>query len=171
MKTGLKATYDFSCRNHKFEIGKTYELSGTPIPCKYGFHYCKNPIDVLGYYPIKHTFRLLEIEDLGISITKYDKSVTNKLRVIREIPKEEYYQLFGIINNQLTTNYEAGYWTKQTFDENNNRIRYEDSFGDWTKYEFNENNNETYCESANGLWSKYEYDQNNKLIDAKFGQK
>jgi hypothetical protein len=65
MKTGYKATYNFACRDHKFEIGQTYELLGTPIPCQYGFHYCVNPKDVLDYYPMKNCFRLLEIEDLG----------------------------------------------------------------------------------------------------------
>jgi hypothetical protein len=60
MKTGFKATYDFMCKSHKFEIGQTYELPNQPIPCKYGFHYCQNPKDVLEYYSIKHNFRLLE---------------------------------------------------------------------------------------------------------------
>jgi hypothetical protein len=37
-------------------------------------------------------------------LTKEDKTATNKIRIIREIPKEEYYELFGVINNELTHN-------------------------------------------------------------------
>ena len=143
MKIGFKATYDFICRDHKFEIGKTYELEGIPVPCIYGFHYCVKPIDVLEYYPLQHNFRLLEIEDLGESITQEDKSVTNKIRIIREVPKEEYYSLFGIVNNQLTIAYKSGFWIKETFDEKNNEIYCEYSNGYWVKRTFDENNNET----------------------------
>jgi hypothetical protein len=169
MKTGFKATYDFMCIDHKFEIGQTYELPGTPIPCNYGFHYCIKPIDVIGYYPIKHNFRLLEIEDLGESITEGNKTVTNKIRIVREVPKEEYYSLFGIVNNQLTTTDEFGYWAKRTFDERNNRIRYEDSDNYWMKYEYDENNNEIYFENSNGYWQKF--DENNNEIDRKYVSK
>ena len=133
MKTGYKATYNFTCLDHKFEIGKTYKLKRTPVPCVYGFHYCVNPKDVLEYYSIQHDFRLLEIEDLGESITQGNKSVTNKLRVVREIPKEEYCSLFGIVNNELTITDSNGNWKKRKFDERNNEIYYEDSNGYWEK--------------------------------------
>jgi hypothetical protein len=169
MKTGFKATYNFMCRNHKFEIGKTYELQGIIVPCNYGFHYCINPIDVLEYYPIQHNFRLLEIEDLGTSVTDGNKTATNKLRVAREIPKEEYYSLFGIVNNQLTTTDEFGYWAKRTFDERNNRIRYENSHGYWTKFEYDERNNCIYYETSNRYWQKQTFDENNHRIDCESG--
>ena len=129
MKTGFKATYDFMCRDHKFEIGQTYELPGTPILCKYGFHYCVNSKDVLEHYPIRHNFRLLEIEDLGECIHSDDKSVTNKIRIVREIPKEEYYSLFNVVNNELTIINKYGSWERRTFDKNNNEIFYQTSFG------------------------------------------
>jgi hypothetical protein len=134
MKTGFKGTYNLTCIDHKFEIGQTYEVEGNPIPCQYGFHYCTNPIDVLKYYSIQNNFRLLEIEDLGDSVTEEDKTATNKIRIVREIPKEEYVQLFGIVNNELTTKSESdGCWEKRTYDQNNNLISYENSDGIWTK--------------------------------------
>jgi hypothetical protein len=170
MKTGFKATYNFVCRDHKFEIGQTYELPGNPIPCEYGFHYCQDPINVLGYYPIKHSFRLLEIEDLGESITEGNKSVTNKIRIIREIPKEEYYQLFGVINNELIIIAEDCTY-KRTFDENNNIIRFEDSSGYWEKIEYDENNNEIYSERSNGYWLKRTCDTNNNCLKTESGWK
>jgi len=163
MKIGFKATRDFYCRDHKFEIGKTYELPGTPIPCEYGFHYCVKPIDVLGYYPIQNDFHLLEIEDIGISIYHEDKIATNKLRVVREIPKEEYYELFGMINNELTINGLNGIWVKHKYDQNNNLIYLENSYGAWLKYEYDERNNLTYIEDSSGYHSIRTYDQNNNV--------
>jgi hypothetical protein len=192
MKTGYKATYDYICINHKFEIGHSYELSHKPIPCQYGFHYCVNPKDVLHYYPIQHKFRLLEIEDLGESITEGDKSVTNKIRIIREVPKEEYYPLFGIVNNKLKfvnifgclekrefdernncIYYEKsnGDWQKYTYDERNNKIRYEESGGYWVKHEYDERNNQIYYEDSNGYWDKYTYDVNNNYLKTERGHK
>ena len=164
MKTGFKATYNLICIDHKFEIGQTYELKGKPIPCHYGFHYCLKPKDVLEYYPIKHNFRLLEIEDIGESITKEDKTATNKIRIVREIPKEEYYQLFGIINNELTITRSSGNWEKRKFDERNNQICYEDSFGFCRKREYDERNNCVRYEDPNGYWVKFTYDERNNCI-------
>jgi hypothetical protein len=169
MKTGFKATYDFMCRGHKFEIGKTYELPGIPIPCQYGFHYCANPKDVLGYYLIRHNFRLLEIEDIGNSVTEGDKSVTNKIRIIREIPKEEYYPLFEIINNELKITGKDNTWTKYKFDENNNRVYFEISDGYCEKRSFDERNNQIYYEDSFGYWRKYSYDENDNIINYEYG--
>jgi hypothetical protein len=164
MKIGYKATYDFICRGYQFEIGQTYELPNKPIICQYGFHYCVKPKDVLVYYSIRHNFRLLEIEDLGESIVKEDKSVTNKIRIIREVPKEEYYQLFGVFNNELTITDKSGYCGKYKFDERNNQIYSQDLFGNWDEREYDERNNCVYIKSSNGYHTKQTYDENNNLI-------
>ena len=37
------------CRDFQFEIGKEYEEPKASI-CETGFHFCENPMDVLGYY-------------------------------------------------------------------------------------------------------------------------
>ena len=171
MKTGYKATYDFTCLDHKFEIGQTYELEGTPIPCEYGFHYCVNSKDVLKYYMIQRNFRLLEVEDLGESIVKEDKTVTNKLRVVREVPKEEYYPLFGIINNELTITNESGNCEKRKFDERNNCIYLEYSSGFWKRRKFDQNNNCIYVECSNGYWQKNTYDESNNCLKTERGHK
>ena len=168
MSTGYKGSYNFTCRGHKFEIGQTYELKEKPIICQYGFHYCQNAIDVLKYYPIAHEFRLLEIEDLSKNTkTENNKSVTNKIRIIREIPKEEYYQLFGIVNNQLKITDEFG-WTKYTYDERNNQISFKNSNGFSIRYEYDKNNKQIYSENSRGEWVKHEYDQFGRKKHSKF---
>ena len=169
MKIGYKATYNFICRGHKFEIGQTYDLPNKPIMCEYGFHYCVNPKDVLEYYSIQHDFRLLEIEDLGESITEEDKTVTNKIRIVREVPKEEYYPLFGFINNKLIIIYEYGCWVRSEYDERNNRIYYEDSNGFWVKCEYDERNNRIYFLDSTGCCEKREFDERNNCIYYEYG--
>lgn len=45
----------------QYEIGKEYEHEGEVKPCRSGFHACKSPLDVLGYYP-PNTSRYCEVE-------------------------------------------------------------------------------------------------------------
>jgi hypothetical protein len=45
---------DLSCRGFKFEIGKTYEVSGKIEACSNGFHACpteEHPLSVFEFYP------------------------------------------------------------------------------------------------------------------------
>lgn len=85
---------DLKCRGFQYEIGKEYEHKGEIELCKEGFHFCKSIIDVKDYYDITdENCRLCEIEAIGEVIEGDDKCVTNKIKIIREISKEEMYVL------------------------------------------------------------------------------
>ncbi|MFA7585571.1 MAG: hypothetical protein WCY11_05145, partial [Novosphingobium sp.] len=43
---------DFTCRGFQFEVGKSYEATGTIKACYNGFHACEGPFDTLRYYPL-----------------------------------------------------------------------------------------------------------------------
>ena len=113
MKKAYKATYNGKCRDITYEIGKTYTYSGTISLCKSGFHFCNDFDSLLEYYPMQSDLKIFEIEVLGEVITKGNKSVTNILKVIKEIPLNDF--------KKELKNYE--------YDENNNLIHFKDSDG------------------------------------------
>lgn len=129
-----KGTDNFKCINITYEVGKTYTFEGEIKLCKTGFHFCKNPDNVFSYYNYNKDFVLLEVEILGKTVNGTDKSVTDKFRVIREVPKSEYNSIFinykfdgrnNLIHSKNSSNYES--W--QEYDERNNRIYFRDSNG------------------------------------------
>ena len=74
------------CRGFRYEIGKTYEFEGAPIPCKQGFHFCKSIPETYIFYPKSNHTRICQIEALGDISTDDDiKYVTNKIRIVEEI--------------------------------------------------------------------------------------
>jgi len=69
---------DLKCRGFQYETGKEYSTDKA-VACKTGFHYCENPMDVLGFYaPCDDTGtpnRFCEVEGSG----DFDKSKSDKL--------------------------------------------------------------------------------------------
>jgi len=104
---GYKAlSSDFSCRGHKFEVGKTYELPEGQAPelGKRGYHFCLIPEDCDKYYPKSARTRYAEVEAFEV-ITKDDNCVARKLRIVREIPQSEFHKQSGCFSNSLRTVY------------------------------------------------------------------
>ncbi|OMD93009.1 hypothetical protein BSK49_01090 [Paenibacillus odorifer] len=86
MSKGFKAFgKGLVCRGFQYEEGQTFEHEGRIEPCDRGFHYCENPLDTLGYYPLVdengEITEFAEVEALGDVKSEGDKSVTNKLRI------------------------------------------------------------------------------------------
>lgn len=76
-----------------YRMNVTYEVSGEIIPCKNGFHYCKKIKDLFKYYRTEN-IRIFECE-VDKEVTKDGiKYCTNKIRLTRELPKEEIDKYF-----------------------------------------------------------------------------
>ncbi len=85
---------DLKCRNFQYEVGKTYEIKEDIKLCSTGFHFCRDFKNVDGYYDFRETDnRFCEIEALGkvIDQENSEKSVTNRIKIVREIPRQEMY--------------------------------------------------------------------------------
>ena len=171
-----KATYNFKCRNQEYKIGKTYTSDRMEI-CKHGFHFCQKMEDVLNYYSNSSNFILLEVEILGKIETIQDKSVTDKLKVLRVIPFEEYTDSmktqfstfeYNERNNLISTTYPNGDKYTFEYDERNNRISETNPYGDKYTFEYDERNNKISMTNPNGDKYTFEYDERNNKISTTY---
>ena len=89
MVKGFKGfNQDLTCRGFQYEIGKTYEYNGEIELCSSGFHFCRKLQDVYQFYNLK-TFRICEIEAAGKIDNADIKSVCSRIRIVRELSREE----------------------------------------------------------------------------------
>ena len=144
---GYKATKNMKCRDLTYEVGKIYSINKLKI-CAYGFHFCQEMKDVLNYYPHTEDFVLLEVEALGKVINDGDKSVTDKMKIIRVVPIEEY--TFPI--------------NKYEYDSFGNKISYTNPNGSVYKWEYDSFGNKISYTNPNGSVYKWEYDSFGNMI-------
>ena len=76
---------DMTCRGKQYKENTTYEENGKDI-CNAGvMHFCKNPWDVLNYYPIVNKngeiSEFADVEAQGELFEQEDKSATTKLHI------------------------------------------------------------------------------------------
>lgn len=184
---GYKATYNYKCKNQLYEVGQEYKIDQPLEICKIGFHYCKVAKDVLFYYPIKSSFKLLEIEDLSDdTINNGDKSCSNHIKVIREIThSDELLQLLGLsitynentvifkvsnlkcwyeftydlFGNVLIHKTSDGYSYEQTYDSNGELLTFKNSEGYFKKCTRDQFGRLLSYKDSNGNSSEYTYDE------------
>ena len=80
---------DLKCRGFQYEVGKEYSTDKA-VACETGFHYCENPMDVLGFYaPCDDTGnpnRFCGVEGSGdFDTSKENKLCCTRLKVNAEI--------------------------------------------------------------------------------------
>lgn len=86
---------DWTCRGFQYEVGKTFEHDGNIELCGSGFHFCQKASDCFNYYDFNSNNKVAEVEALDLVETEGNKSVTNKIHIVREIPWQE---LLTIVN-------------------------------------------------------------------------
>jgi YD repeat-containing protein len=139
-----KASYNGVCLGFKYEVGETYEMEDIEM-CKRGFHACNRMLNTLFYYEYRINFVLFEVELLGKIIEKGDKVVTDKIKIVRVVPPEEY----------------DGF----KVDDRGNIIYMKEADGYEHWYEYNARNKWIYHKTSSGYEEWNEYDErNNKRI-------
>ena len=158
-KIGYKTSKNGVCMEMTYKVGETYKTDKPIKMCEWGFHYCTNIDDVFHYYPYnRNTTKIFEIEDMGdTSHTVYDKTVTNKIRIIREIPVSEYNTLFKCNTfdergNLVHTVYARGEWDKVQFDDKNRMVRFDTDAGFWKAWTYNDETQTVLVTDSGGLY-------------------
>jgi len=167
---GYKGTKNGKCLDFQYEVGKTYEIEEGKLKLsEKGFHFCRKFNDVHYYYPlIEKDTVIYEIEALGETLKEIIKSVTDKIRIIREIPRSEWETLsngrwkWNEKENQIKYE-DSNHWETYNYDETGNAIRYENSKG------YDKNGNKLRYEGSTESWHRYEsstgswHDTHNKI--------
>ena len=114
---------DWTCRGFQYEVGETFVHEGDIAMCGQGFHFCQKASDCFNYYSFDSNNKVAEVEALDLVETRSDKSVTNKLHIIREISWQE---LLTIVNEgkdntglKNTGDYNTGYYNSGDYNTGN----------------------------------------------------
>lgn len=154
---------DWTCIGFKFEVGKVYEHEGEISLCNSGFHFCAKANDCFNYYSFDSSNKVAEVEAIGKVLTEDDKSVTNKIQILRELTWQEVLEIVNIgkanagrmnIGNRNTGNRNIG--NRNTGDGNIGIRNTGDgnigdwntgiyNTGDWNTGDWNKTNNSSGC--------------------------
>lgn len=120
--------------NFQYKVGETYELtSGQLQLCRNGFHFCPiKPIDVLKYYNDANS-KYAIIEAQGAIIDQYAQAVTDKIKIVEIILKDD---LFKLTTGKYDTLYGRQEWYREgvLHREDGPAIIYESGAQKWYKF-------------------------------------
>ena len=140
---GYKAfNEDLTCKSFQYEIGKTYSIKESPIPCNRGFHFCKSIAETYEFYPMSENTRICKIEALGeIQTDDEKKYCTNVIKIIEEVTDE--WNRKGNSNSSNSGYCNSGDWNS------GDRNSGDWNSGDWNSGDWNSGDrNSGYCNSG-----------------------
>nr|DAV07045.1 MAG TPA: PPE-repeat protein [Caudoviricetes sp.] len=149
---------DWTCRGFQYKVGETFVHNGNIEMCGAGFHFCQKASDCFNYYNFNSQNKVAEVEALGLVETQEDKSVTDKIKIIREI---EWSELLTIVNDGKnctglgnTGDWNTGDWntgSRNTGDWNT---------GDWNTGDWNTGSRNTGSRNT-GDWNTGDWNSTN----------
>ena len=107
-----------------------FEEEGELNVCGHGMHFCQTAADCFNYYSFNSENKVAEVIAYGEVRTDGDKSCTDKLEIVREIPWDEVLRIVNIGKN-CTGRCNTG--DNNTGDSNTG----DRNTGDWNKSSFN----------------------------------
>lgn len=124
---------NLTCRGFQYKVGETYEAKGEIALCSNGFHFCRNPNDLEYYYGALDEDRFCEIEASGKILEGMRKCVCSEIRIVREIPREEFLSLINKGDGNTG-------WSNEGNSNEGNSNEGDWNKGDWNKGDWNEGN-------------------------------
>ena len=130
-----------------------FEEEGELDVCGHGMHFCQTAADCFNYYSFNSENKVAEVIAYGDVRTEGDKSCTDKLEIVREIPWDEVLRIVNIGKNCTgrcnTVDCNTGNWN--TGDCNTgNRNTGNRNTGDWNTGNWNTGNwNTGDCNTGN----------------------
>lgn len=101
-----------------------FEEEGELDVCGHGMHFCQTAADCFNYYSFNSENKVAEVIAYGDVRTDGDKSCTDKLEIVREIPWDEVLRIVNIgknctgrcnTGNRNTGDWNTGDWNKSSF--------------------------------------------------------
>ncbi len=102
-----------------------FEEEGELEVCGHGMHFCENAADCFDHYDFDSNNKVAEVIAYGEVLTDGNKSCTDKLEIVREIPWDEVLHIVNIGKN-CTGNRNTGNWNTGNWNT-----------GDWNKSSYN----------------------------------
>ena len=118
-----------------------FEEEGELDVCGHGMHFCQTAADCFNYYSFNSENKVAEVIAYGEVRTDGDKSCTDKLEIVREIPWDEVLRIVNIGKN-CTGRCNTGDWNtgnRNTGDCNTGNR----NTGDWNTGDWNTGNRNT----------------------------
>ena len=88
---------DWKCRDYQYEVGKTFEHTGSVSVCNEGFHACEYPLHVLRHYrPATSRFAVVEQSGTLIRHDEDSKVASSRISITAEI------DIAGLVDAAIT---------------------------------------------------------------------
>ena len=109
---------DWTCQGFRYEVGKTFKHDGNIEMCGAGFHFCQKISDCFNYYDFNSSNKVAEVEAIGHTETRDDKSVTDEIVIIKELTWHEVLNLANT-GKDCTGNRNSGDWNSGDWNSTN----------------------------------------------------
>ena len=155
---------DLKCRDFQFEVGKTYSTKAKKkdleLCTNTVFHFCRelHKIECVSNYKISES-RVCEVIATGDVVADGDKYGTNKIKILREIPREELDKY----NSWNSGNWNSGNWNSGDWNSGNRNSGFFNSnepcvrmFNKMTNKKRNEVNIPSWCYFDLTVWVSHD---------------
>ena len=136
-----------------------FEEEGELDVCGHGMHFCQTAADCFNYYSFNSENKVAEVIAYGDVRTDGDKSCTDKLEIVREIPWDEVLRIVNIGKNCTgrcnTGNRNTGDWNTGDWNTGNRNTGNRNT-GDWNTGNWNTGNRNT------GDWNTGDWNTGNR---------